>query len=128
MKLAGMLFMIIVLLSACRAAECTLVAPVRITSAQALEMMAAGDVVILDVRTPQEFAQGHIEGAVLIPVDEIETLAPTLLPDKGQTLLVYCRSGARSHQAALILINLGFTSVYDFGGILDFLQISYEPS
>jgi len=93
--------------------------PVRISSQQARYMMANNDVVIVDVRNYSEFEEGHIQGAVLIPVGDIETLAPLLLRDKDKILLVYCRSGNRSHHAARALVEMGFTAVYDFGGILD---------
>ena len=79
--------------------------------------MEYGNVIILDVRTLQEFEEGHIDGAILIPIDEIEQLAPEMIPDKSQTILVYCRVGNRSNRAALILAQMGFTAVYDFGGI-----------
>ena len=81
--------------------------------------MANGSPIIIDVRNPEEFAEGHIEGAILIPVAEIEALAPSLAGYTAHTILLYCRSGNRSNQAAQILRSLGFTSVYDFGGILD---------
>ncbi|MCL2565268.1 MAG: DUF1294 domain-containing protein [Defluviitaleaceae bacterium] len=97
---------------------------IRITPSEAREMMHYGeDVVILDVRTAEEFADGHIAGAVLLPSNVIEAGAGEVIPDRGQTILVYCRSGARSAAAARILIEMGYTAVYDFGGIMDW---SYE--
>lgn len=92
----------------------------RISAEQAQEMMAADKTaVILDVRTPAEFAGGHIPGAVNLPLDEISAKAATMLPDKDATLLVYCRSGARSRTASTQLVKLGYTGVYDFGGIIN---------
>ena len=83
-------------------------------------MMAADKtVVILDVRTPAEFAGGHIPGSVNLPLDEISAKAGKMLPDKDATLLVYCRSGARSRTASTQLVQMGYTGVYDFGGIIN---------
>ncbi|MBO5169550.1 MAG: rhodanese-like domain-containing protein [Oscillospiraceae bacterium] len=75
--------------------------------------------IILDVRTREEYDQGHIPGAVLIPNTEIEAKAADLLPDKEQLILVYCRSGRRSKLAAQSLADLGYTNIREFGGILD---------
>lgn len=77
------------------------------------------DYVILDVRTEEEFAEGHIENAVLIPDYEIESKAELLLTDKNQMILVYCRSGRRSKLASEKLVSLGYTNVKEFGGIID---------
>lgn len=75
--------------------------------------------VIVDVRTPAEFADRHIPNAVNIPNETIDENVVKLLPDKEQKLLVYCRSGNRSKQAARKLVNLGYTNVIEFGGIND---------
>jgi len=91
----------------------------KITPVEAKAMMDGGEVVILDVRTEAEFAEAHIAGAVLLPDYDIEPLAPELLPDKDETILIYCRSGRRSEIAANALIEMGYTNVYDFGGIID---------
>lgn len=108
------------MLTACDANVQGEIYPSRITSSQAQQMMAYNEnVMILDVRSPQEFAEGHIEGAVLLPANEIEALAPVLILDKDMALLIYCRSGSRSYHAARTLVELGYTAVYDFGGILD---------
>ncbi len=74
---------------------------------------------ILDVRTLEEYNEGHIEGAILLPDYEIKEKAEELLPDKTKTILIYCRSGRRSKAAAKELIDMGYTSIYDFGGIID---------
>lgn len=74
---------------------------------------------IVDVRTIAEYEEGHIPGAVLLPLDEVAERAEELLPDKEELLLVYCRSGRRSKQAAQQLVRLGYTNVKEFGGILD---------
>ena len=93
---------------------------VSITAEEAKEIMDTGDgFVILDVRTQEEYDEGHVPGAILIPNTEIENRAEEELPDKAQLILVYCRSGRRSKLAAQILADLGYTNVKEFGGILD---------
>ena len=91
----------------------------KITAEQAYEMMNTQEVVIVDVRTQSEYDEGHIQNAVLIPNETIGSDLPTNLPDKNAIILVYCRSGRRSEEAARKLVNLGYVSVYDFGGIND---------
>jgi len=81
-------------------------------------MMQRGDVLILDVRTQEEFDEGHIEGAILIPEYALQERAQEVISSISQTVLVYCRSGRRSGIAASILTEMGFLHVYDFGGIL----------
>jgi len=75
--------------------------------------------IILDVRRQDEFDAGHIPGAVLLPNEEVAKKAESVLTDKHQLILVYCRSGNRSKQASQKLANLGYTNVKEFGGILD---------
>ena len=75
--------------------------------------------VIIDARTIEEFNEGHIEGAILIPEYEIGERAEKELPNKEQLILVYCRSGRRSKIASQALADLGFTNVKEFGGIID---------
>ena len=75
--------------------------------------------VILDTRTREEYDQGHIPGAVQISHDEITEKAEELLTDKDQLILVYCRSGRRSKIAAEALVELGYTNIKEFGGIID---------
>ena len=75
--------------------------------------------IILDVRTQEEYDEAHIPGAIVIPNTEIEARAESELPDKDQMILVYCRSGRRSKLAADILVELGYTNIYEFGGIID---------
>lgn len=77
------------------------------------------DYVIIDARTEEEFAEGHIENAILIPEYEIKDRAEKELPDKEQLILVYCRSGRRSKIASEELVKLGYTNVKEFGGIID---------
>ena len=93
---------------------------VNITAQEAKEIMDTQDgYIILDVRNPDEFEASHIPGAVLLPLDEVEAKAHTLLPDKNQLLLVYCRSGRRSKLAAETLVELGYNNIKEFGGIID---------
>lgn len=92
-------------------------------------MMEADDgYVIVDVRRADEFAAGHIPGAILVPNESIGTEKPAELPDLDQIILVYCRSGNRSAQAAKKLVDLGYKNVYDFGGIMNWTgDIVKEP-
>ena len=72
---------------------------------------------IVDVRRPDEFAEGHIEGAINVPNEGITDEMPEELPDKDQLLLIYCRTGRRSKEASEKLAKIGYTNVYEFGGI-----------
>ncbi len=83
----------------------------------AKEMMDNEKVYILDVREEFEYEQGHIEGAILVPLGEIKSKIETVVPNKNEKILVYCRSGNRSKQASKILADLGYTNIYEFGGI-----------
>ena len=90
----------------------------QITQEEAKEMMDSQEVIILDVREQDEYDNGHIPGAVLLPVGSIdETTAAEVIPDKDSTVLVYCRSGNRSKTASSALAELGYTNIYEFGGI-----------
>ena len=92
----------------------------QITPAEAKALMDSEEgYIILDVRTPEEFAERHIEGAILIPDYEIGEKAESILTDKDQLILVYCRSGRRSKNAASELAKLGYTNIKEFGGITD---------
>lgn len=92
----------------------------RITAEEARKLKLQNhSAMIVDVRTPDEFAAGHIHDAVNIPLDMLEDVHETEIPSKNDLLLVYCRSGARSRTAASLLVSLGYTNVYDFGGIID---------
>ena len=73
--------------------------------------------IIVDVRRQDEYDEGHIPGAVLIPNESINDDPPRELPDKDQIILIYCRSGNRSKQASQKLVNMGYTYIYEFGGI-----------
>lgn len=92
----------------------------QITAEQAKILMdTESDYIILDTRTEEEFAEGHIPNAILIPHYEIAQRAEKELPEKDQLILVYCRSGNRSKQASQVLADLGYTNVKEFGGIID---------
>ena len=87
---------------------------------EAVSMMETEtDYIILDVRTPEEFAEKHIPNAINVPNEVIGTEEIVELPDKDQLILVYCRSGNRSKQASEKLVALGYTNIYEFGGIND---------
>ena len=90
----------------------------QITQEEAKEMMDTQEVIILDVREQDEYDSVHIPRAVLLPVGTInEDTAAEVIPEKDSTVLVYCRSGNRSKTAAAALASLGYTKIYEFGGI-----------
>ena len=92
----------------------------QITAQEAKSIMdTEKNYVIIDARTEEEFATGHIAKAILIPEYEIAERAETELPDKDALILVYCRSGRRSKIASEELVKLGYTNVKEFGGIID---------
>ena len=92
----------------------------KISAEDAKKRMDSGDdIIILDVRTQAEYDESHIPGAILIPNETIGNEKPEQLPDTDQEILVYCRSGNRSAQAAKKLVEAGYTQIYDFGGIMD---------
>ena len=90
----------------------------QITQEDAKEMMDTQEVIILDVREQDEYDSGHIPSAVLLPVGSIdEDTAAEVIPEKDSTVLVYCHSGNRSKTASAVLADLGYTNIYEFGGI-----------
>lgn len=92
----------------------------QISQEEAAQMMEEDDGhVIVDVRTQEEYDEGHIPGAICIPNEEITDTKPEILPDVDQVILIYCRSGRRSKEAAEKLFNMGYTHIYEFGGIID---------
>ena len=92
----------------------------QISQEEAKQMMEKDDGhVVLDVRRQDEYDAGHIPGAILIPNESIGTEQPDELPDLDQVILIYCRSGNRSKQAAQKLFDMGYTNIYEFGGIND---------
>lgn len=90
----------------------------RIDQKVAKEIMDAREVVLVDVRTPGEYAQGYIEGAVLLPLSQIRTDAEKILPDKEAEIFVYCLSGSRSRTAVSRLSKAGYSNATDIGGIM----------
>ena len=125
MRSRGSLLLHLLALAAvcCLIGGCRPAAPVgyvQITQEEAVERMARDDGhLIVDVRRQDEFDAGHIPGAICVPNESIGDTPPAALPDKEQILLVYCRSGRRSKQAAEKLAAMGYTQVYEFGGILE---------
>lgn len=90
----------------------------QITQEEAKEMMDNQEVIILDVREQDEYDSGHIPGAVLLPVGTIDKdTAAAVIPEEESIVLVYCRSGNRSKTASSTLAELGYTNIYEFGGI-----------
>ena len=90
----------------------------QVNSEQAIQMMAENEgYIILDVRTAAEYHEGHIEGAINVPNEEISDKEISRLPDKSQMIFVYCRSGNRSKDASEKLVKLGYTNIIEFGGI-----------
>ena len=117
MKLLLTFFAVLLLLTGCGAED----APAyrQVSSDEAAAMMASeSDYLILDVRTREEYEQGHIPGAVCVPNESIGSGELSALPRKDQLILVYCRSGNRSKQAAQKLADAGYTNIVEFGGIL----------
>ena len=93
---------------------------VNITAEEAKQIMDSEEgYIILDVRERDEYDAGHIPGAIAIPHEEIADKAEEVLTDKDQLILVYCRSGRRSKIAAEALVELGYTNIKEFGGIID---------
>lgn len=108
------------LLGGCAAQPTNAASYRQISMEEAVAIMAQEtDYIILDVRRGDEFASGHIPGAINVANESIGTAEIPELPDKDQLILVYCRSGNRSKQAAQKLVDLGYTNIVEFGGILD---------
>jgi rhodanese-related sulfurtransferase len=111
----------LMLLSSCVAPESSSSGYRQISMDAAVNMMKDEEnYIILDVRRPDEYAEGHIPGAINVPNEEIGSAEISELPDKSQLILVYCRSGRRSKEAAEKLVKLGYTNIVEFGGILDY--------
>ena len=122
MKKLTILLLAVMLLTACGQAKENdrKAVYVNITAEEAKTIMDTEEgYVILDTRTREEYDQGHIPGAIVISHDEITEKAEEVLTDKDQLILVYCRSGRRSKLAAEALLELGYTNIKEFGGIID---------
>lgn len=119
------LLMFAVLASGCAASEVPktetdTVEVILINAEQAKTRLDSEEgIILVDVRTSEEFSEGHIPGAILLPVDEIVANAETIIPDKEATYFIYCRSGNRSATAASQLVDMGYQKIYDLGGIND---------
>lgn len=108
------------MLTGCAGADNQTNSYLRISMDEAAAMMEQeSGYIILDVRTPEEFAEKHIPNAINIPNENIGTGEISALPDKDQLIMVYCRSGRRSKEAAEKLVALGYTNIVEFGGIID---------
>lgn len=118
-RLVFLFFVLVALLTGCGAAGTSEERGyTHISQEEAKEMMDTQDVLILDVREQEEYDSGHIPDALLLPVGTItEESAAEVIPDKETTVLIYCRSGNRSKTAAKTLTELGYTNIYEFGGI-----------
>ena len=111
----------LMLLSSCGTPGSSSLGYRQITMDEAVKMMKdEKNYIILDARRPDEYAEGHIPGAINIPNEEIGTAEIAVLPDKSRLILVYCRSGRRSKEASEKLVKLGYTNIVEFGGILDY--------
>ena len=122
MKKLILLFLAVMLLTACGQAKENDQGAVyvNITAEEAKQIMDSEEgYIILDVRTQEEYDQGHIPGAIVISHEEIAEKAEKVLTEKDQLILVYCRSGRRSKIAAEALVELGYTNIKEFGGIID---------
>lgn len=80
---------------------------------------AGEEIILIDVRTKEEYDQEHIPGAILLPVDQVQNEAAEVMPDLDATYFVYCRSGNRSSVATALLASMGYKNIYDLGGIID---------
>lgn len=117
-RILPLIFSVLLLLSGCSGKESASHSYEQISQQEAKTMMDTQDVIILDVREQEEYDSGHIPGAVLLPLGTIsEETAAAVIPEKGSVVLVYCRSGNRSKTASAALAELGYTGVYEFGGI-----------
>ncbi|MBN2877591.1 MAG: rhodanese-like domain-containing protein [Bacilli bacterium] len=91
----------------------------QISAVEAKQMMDEdSSIILVDVRTQEEYDEIHIPDALLLPLDQISSRAAVVIPDKDATYLIYCRSGNRSNQASQLLVDMGYTNVYDMGGII----------
>ena len=117
-RIFSLLLAMLLLLSGCGGTTTVENTYQQITQKEAKEMMDTQEVVVLDVREQAEYDSGHIPGAVLMPVGAItKDTAASVIPKPDSVVLVYCRSGNRSKTASQALADLGYTNIYEFGGI-----------
>ncbi|MBE6312490.1 MAG: rhodanese-like domain-containing protein [Bacteroidales bacterium] len=120
MKLKNVLLSFMLLIGVSTACTAKQPAQVKLDVQQAVEKMnKSKKFIIVDVRTAKEYYDGHVENAVLMPMQEMDTMAEKILPNKKQTIFLYCRTGRRSNIVAQKLIESGYKSVYDIGGVMD---------
>lgn len=120
MKKLILILLSVLLLTGCAGAGSPTNSYRQISMDEAAAMMAEeSGYIILDVRTPEEFAEKHIPNAINVPNETICTGEISELPDKNRLIMVYCRSGRRSKEAAEKLVKLGYTNIVEFGGIID---------
>lgn len=119
-KLGLILFLLIALVSCAEATTIEQNEPRLINATTGKTMIDENpDIILVDVRTQSEFDEGHIEGALLLPLDSISSNAQKVLKDKTAIIIVYCRSGNRSATAIDLLYDLGYANLYDMGGIIN---------
>ena len=117
-RIAILLILVVLLLSGCSDNNQDSHAYTQITQEEAMGMMKLNDGhIIVDVRRQDEYDEGHIPGAILIPNETISDERPKELPDLDQIILIYCRTGRRSKEASQKLADMGYTNIYEFGGI-----------
>ena len=117
-RIFSLIFAMLLVLTACGGTTTMENAYQQITQQEAKKMMDTQDVIVLDVREQSEYDAGHISGAILLPVGTItKESASAVIPKLDSVVLVYCRSGNRSKTASKVLVELGYTSIYEFGGI-----------
>lgn len=118
MKRILTLLLVLLLLAGCAAPSAESNSYTQISQEEAKKMMDTQSVIVLDVREQHEYDAGHILNAELLPVGDInEDTASAVIPSKDTVVLVYCRSGNRSKTASQALVDLGYTAIYEFGGI-----------
>jgi len=113
------LLLLLTLVSCAEATSIEQNEPVLISASVGKSMMDENtDIILVDVRTESEYNEGHIEGAILLPLDTIPSNASKVLKDKSAIIIIYCRSGNRSATAVDLLYDLGYANLYDMGGII----------
>jgi phage shock protein E len=120
-RILALMCLAVILLTGCSGENQNIAFPgyEKIGADEAKDMMEGKDVIILDVRSREDYQREHIPGAVSLPNDEVEEGAENVLPDKDAIILIYCKSGKNSAAAAEKLVKMGYKKVYDFGGIID---------
>lgn len=124
MKKRQIIIIALLLLSMCFSFGCS--KKFKTTTPSEAKALIDQGAIVVDVRYQDEYAEGHIKNAILMPVDEIESKANSILPDKNANIIVYCRSGNRSRTAANILVKLGYKNIYDLGSYFNWVNKGYE--